>query len=89
MDGRLLGTILWINTTKGYGELQDSFGHKHFFLLTDCKAKLVTLKPGANVTFERSKEILFGKLRVGDIHLLTDSASQHKPQKNRRSEAGV
>jgi len=89
MDGRLLGTILWVNDLKGYGEIQDSLGQRYFFLLSECKIAVKELVQGKRVTFEKTKSVLFGKSKVGQILLLTEIKIKSKAQKVRRGEVGA
>lgn len=78
----MIGRIKWLNSFKGYGEIQDSTEKKYYFLLSENKY----IKEGALVFFETSyKSSLFNLPKATDLKMISESKEKSLNVKKRRS----
>ncbi len=79
MTKKLIGTILWCNKSKGYGEIETDSRKRVFFLISNINSNL-NLQSMDKVSFSMGSKKLFGHPTVKNIKKLIWKQSKEKKQ---------
>lgn len=79
MTKKSMGTILWCNNYKGYGEIETDSRKRVFFIISNISSNL-NLQSTDKVSFSVGSEKLFGHPTAKNIEKLTRKQSKEKKQ---------
>lgn len=79
--GTVRGKVIWINSYKGYGEIQNQNGESFYFVLANLNIDQKKIVIGAEFKFELGSYSIFGQPAITRLEII-EPKSERKPLKN-------